>query len=816
MADNDNKHVMVFGAPGIAPRWTSSAKDGVVTSACPQSRVWATVSHGILNEVYYPTVDRPQIRDLQFLITDGESFLHEEKRDLTHEVACLPCADGATLGYRIVNTDPQGRYRIIKEVISDPERSCVLIYSRVEAADSWKSRLQLYVLLAPHLGGSGWGNSAQAVTTAGKQTLLAWNNGVSLALGANVGFTRTSCGYVGFSDGWQDLKQHLRLDWSFSYVAQGNIAIIGEVDIAQQPEFVVGLGFGQHRHAAITTLSQSLSVPFSVPRKKFLDSWSRGSAPDRDRTRHTGDQGLLYRVSHNILLAHEDKTYGGAYVASVSIPWGDAKGDEDLGGYHLVWARDMVQTALALLACGDTESPRHSLIYLACSQDIDGGFPQNFWLNGEAYWGGVQLDEVAFPIILAWRLWQAQGLQDFDPYPMVKAAAGFLVRQGPITQQERWEEASGYSPSTLAATIAALICAADFAHAREEEATASFLENYADFLERHLEDWTVTREGSLVAGISRHYIRITPAASGDIVAEAHPDTAVLALNNQAPNTTSHFPARDIIDAGFLELVRYGIRAAGDALIEDSLLVVDALLKVETPFGPCWHRYNHDGYGDGPAGEPFLGWGQGRAWPLLTGERGHYELAAGRDARPYLQAMEGFASAGGMLPEQVWDEDRRDLGMSLGRPAGSAMPLAWAHAEYIKLVRSSADGKVFDCLAPVAARYLGTRHPPQRPIEYWKPVHQVRSVPGDCLLRIMAPASFVLHWSTNDWAQVTDTPSESGGLGSDFVDITMPEKPGASVIFTFYWTGHADYPYFRRHAQQWEGRDYQVVVAPAPH
>ena len=98
MADNDNKHGMVFGAPGIAPRWTSSAKDGVVTSACPQSRVWATVSHGILNEVYYPTVDRPQIRDLQFLITDGESFLHEEKRDLTHEVACLPCADGATFG----------------------------------------------------------------------------------------------------------------------------------------------------------------------------------------------------------------------------------------------------------------------------------------------------------------------------------------------------------------------------------------------------------------------------------------------------------------------------------------------------------------------------------------------------------------------------------------------------------------------------------------------------------------------------------------------------------------------------------------------
>lgn len=812
MSDQDDRRDLPFGAPGIAPRWTSSAKEGVVTSGSPQSRVWATLSHGILNEVYYPTIDRPQIRDLQFLVTDGAQFLHEEKRDLAHEVVCVPCADGATLGYRITNADPEGRYRIVKEVISDPERSCVLVHARVEVADEWKGRLQVYVLLAPHLDGGGWGNSARVVTTAGQRVLLAWKNRVSLALGTNRGFTRTSCGYVGFSDGWQDLKQNFRLDWQFPHVEDGNIAVIGEVDLSQEPEFVVGLAFGEHPHAAVTALTQALSVPFPCHRAQFLESWRRSSP--RDLTPQTGDRGLLYRVSHNILLAHEDKTYGGAYVASASIPWGDAKGDEDLGGYHLVWARDMVQTALALLACGDTENPRRSLIYLACSQGADGGFPQNFWLNGEAYWGGVQLDEVAFPVILAWRLWQAQGLGDFDPFPMVLAAAGFLVRQGPITEQERWEEASGYSPSTLAAAIAALICAADFARARQEVTTAAFLEDYADFLERHIESWTVTGKGGLVPGIARHYIRITPRAVDDPMPDADPDNAVLTLNNQAPEGPHHFPARDVVDGGFLELVRYGIRAAGDALIEDSLAVVDAMLKVETPFGPCWHRYNHDGYGDGPMGEPFLGWGKGRAWPLLTGERGHYELAAGRDPHPYIRAMEGFASAGSMLPEQVWDEDRPDLGKQRGRPAGSAMPLAWAHAEYIKLVRSSADGQVFDHIAPVAARYLAPRRVRRkRPIEYWKPVYQVREVPAGCVLRIMAPTSFVLHWSTDGWAHVTDTRSNSGGLGSDFVDIVMPSVPGAAACFTFYWTGDARYPFFNRRAQQWEGRDYQVVAAP---
>lgn len=798
-----------FGHPGIPPRWTSSAKDGVVTAYSTASRVWITLSHGIVNEVYYPTIDRPQIRDLQFLITDGETFFHEEKRDLQPEVACLPCADGATLSYRIVNTDPDGRYRIVKEIIADPYQPCVLIHARLEASKGWKNRLQLYVLLAPHLGGSGWGNSARAFQSAGQRLLVAWKGQTCLALGANVGFSRTSCGYVGYSDGWQDLHDDFYLDWEFERVEDGNIAVIGQIDLTRAVEVTLGLAFGDHVHAAVTTLAQSLSMPFNQHRRKFLDQWQKAARHLCDLSAHTGDGGRLHRISHNLLLAHEDKTYTGARIASASIPWGNAKGDEDAGGYHLVWTRDMAHGATALLICGETENPRRALIYLACSQQRDGGFPQNFWLDGTPYWKGIQLDEVAFPILLAWRLWKTEGLGDFDPYPMVKAAAAFLIRQGPATQQERWEETSGYSPSTLAASIAALICAADFARARRDVEIAVFLEEYADFLESRVERWTVTTQGDLVPDISTHYIRILPKAVDDPSPEEDPNTALLTLNNRPPGTPWQFPAKDIVDAGFLELVRYGVRGAHDPLIEASLKVVDAVLKVKTPFGPCWRRYNHDGYGDRPDGGPFLGWGQGRAWPLLTGERGHYEIAAGRDPRPYILAMEGFASCGGMLPEQVWDEERPELGMALGRPAGSAMPLVWAHAEYLKLVYSASEGRVFDLIAPVAERYLAGRG--RKDLEIWKPVRQVKRVARGQTLRILSPAPFRLHWSKDDWKNIEDTPSRSSDLGIHFVDIPIDHDQRAPLRFTFLWTASAHYPFFHREADHWEGRDYQVDI-----
>ena len=783
------------GGPGIEPHWTRSDKHGVGTAYSALSRVWFTVSKGILNEVYYPTIDRPQIRDLQYLVSDGESFVRGERQlDNTHE-----CLGPDALGYRITNVDPQRRYRIAKEVIADPHRPCVLVHTRLEAEDDVLAKLRLFALLAPHLGGSGWGNNGNVVETNWGKVLTAHKDNTWLVLSASVPFLRCSCGYVGTTDGWQDLTHNFRMDWEFDSALDGNIALIGELDIRQNREFVLALAFGDSLHHALVTMTQSLGTSFAAQRTRFVEQWRRAGnqlLPWNEKA--AGDGGHLYHVSHSMLLAHVDKTYDGALIASLSIPWGEYASDDDLGGYHLVWTRDMCQSATALLAAGGTEVPLRALIYLASAQKEDGGFYQNFWINGEPCWRGIQLDETAFPILLAWRLHEAKALQDFDPFPAVLKAAGYLIQHGPVTPQERWEENSGYSPSTLAAQIAALVCAAAFARERGHQTTAHYLREYADFLDTHLERWTVTTDGSLVPDIRRHFIRIHPVDASDPQPDEDANHGMMELRNQPPGAPATFPGKDVVDAGFLELVRYGIRKPGDRLIEDSLRVVDAVLRVDTPFGPCWRRYNHDGYGQREDGGPYKGWGYGHAWPLLTGERGHYELAAGRDVRPFIRAMEQFATQTRLLPEQVWAlPDLPKAHMSFGRPTGGAMPLAWAHAEYIQLVRSAADGQVFGLISAVADHCRTGRTAP--PLEIWKFNRQVRSVPAGGTLRIQAASSFRLHWTCDEWQRAHDTDSTPIQTGHHFVDIRVPPAQRAPVRFTFFWTA----------VGRWEGRDFQV-------
>jgi glucoamylase len=467
-----------------------------------------------------------------------------------------------------------------------------------------------------------------------------------------------------------------------------------------------------------------------------------------------------------------------------------------------VWTRDLVQSVTALVAAGDAETARRALTYLAASQQNDGGFPQNAWIDGEPYWTGIQLDEVALPVLLTRRLFREGALEGFDPYPMVLAAAGYLLHHGPATEQDRWEEVGGYSPATLANNVAALVCAAAFARERGDAATGRLLEEYADFVERHIERWTVTTEGALVPGISRHYIRILPVEIHDPHPDEDPNRGQIILANTRPGDRYRYEAKDIVDAGFLELVRFGVRQADDPLIVDSLQVVDAVLRVETPCGPAWHRYNHDGYGQRDDGGPFQGWGRGRAWPLLTGERGHYELAAGRDARPYARALEAFASSTGLLPEQVWDEaDRPEIHMYRGRPTGAAMPLMWAHAEYIKLVRSIRDGRVFDLVPEVYERYARQARLPRRALDFWKLNRQITSISPGVTLRILAPDAFRLHWSADEWQTVRDTESGATAVGVHIVDIDIAPSQRAPIRFTFLWTG----------PDRWEGRDYIVEV-----
>jgi glucoamylase len=791
-----------FGAPGMEARWTHGNKNGIGTAYSASSKIWFTLFGGIVTEVYTPSVDRPQIRDLQYLVTDGKSFFHEEMRDLKSTVERL--SDHA-LGFRCTNSDRDGRYSITKEVITDPYLPCLLQRTSLTGPDeAFLKTLHLFALCAPHLEVGGAGNSGYVAAMNGLRILMACKQGVWLAMLASVPFSRTSCGYVGESDGWTDLHENLQMDYEFEHARNGNIALTGELDLSKTRQFTLATAFGQHEHRAIANLLQSLGIPFSQHLTKYKKQWEDAAAHCLPLYKSSHDQGNLFRSSYSVLLAHEDKAYPGAIIASLAIPWGEAKGDEDQGAYHLVWTRDMVNSATALLAAGDKATPLRALIFLAVSQHDDGGFAQNFWVNGDPYWTGIQLDEVAFPILLARRLSNEKALEDFDPYTSVQKGAAYLIRHGPVTQQERWEEASGYSPSTLASNIAALVCAALFFREKGDEESASFTEQYADYLESHIEEWTVTNKGSLHPGLEKYYMRILPEDVGAGNPAEDKEERILKIKNMAPGQASEFPAKDVVDGGFLELVRYGIRAADDPLILDTVKVMDAVLKVETGAGPSWRRYNHDGYGQKDDGGPFTGFGRGRAWPLLTGERGHYELAAGRSAEIYIRAIEQLASATGLLPEQVWDEEDKPAAfMFRGKPTGSAMPLLWAHAEYIKLLRSAADGKVYDSISEVSQRYL-TNRGKREPMEVWKLDRQARFMPKDSILRIHGKERFRLRWSNDDWHSQHDTESTVNRLQIDFVDLpaaVSSSAKGASIRFTFFWLN----------SNTWEGRDYEVGV-----
>src|SRR6516162_470996 len=703
---------VAFGAPGIEPRWTSSAKEGVGTAYHTSCRFWFTLSHGIVNEIYYPHVDQPNTRDFQFLISDGETFCHEEKRDLNHEVE-YPERD--CLFYRLTNSEPAGRYRLVKDVLTDPHRSVLLMHTKLEVFDeSLRGKLRLYALLAPHLAGFGAGNSGSCTEIGGNKLLHAVRQDVHLLMTCSSGFSRRSVGYVGFSDGWQDLMDNFKMDWQFRTASNGNIALTGEIDLPDTGEFTIAVALGRSYQSAATKLFQSLAEPFVLKREGYVRQWQRAVInPEFDFSSDTSDGGGMYRLSRCVLLAHEDKVFQGAIVASMSIPWGETKGDEDLGGYHLVWTRDLVHSTTALLATGQASTPLRSLIWLAAIQRPDGSFPQNSWIDGTAYWSALQLDQIARPILLAWRLHKHHAPHLFTLHALIGRAAARLILQGPVTSQDRWEENAGYSPSTLAAVIAALVCAADWGREMGQTGSADFIFSYADWLVAHLEEWTVTTQGELVQGIPRHYIRINPTDPNAPDPHADPNTGMI----QIANGGGLLPARNVVGGDFLHLVRYGIRHPNDPIVRDSIEVIDRVLKHDLPQGPCWRRYNHDCYGQKDDGSAFDGTGVGRCWPILTGERGHYELAAGRDPKPFITTMENFSNQGGMITEQVWDgDDLPDARLKPGCPTGTAMPLCWSHAEYVSLVRSRHDGLCIDCVEPAYQRYVAK--PVQSRYEIW--------------------------------------------------------------------------------------------------
>jgi glucoamylase len=789
------------GAPGHVSRWTSSSKSGVGAALDPSSQVWFTIGFGILDEVYFPHVDRACTRDLGLIVTDGQGFFSEEKRSARHQVGYLTPGVPA---YHLVNTDESGRYRIEKDIIADPERSVILQRIRFTALAGKLEDYHLYALLAPHLNNQGEGNTAWVGELKGVPMLFAQREDTALALACSAPWLKRSAGFVGISDGWQDLHAHYQMAWTYTRAANGNTALTGEIDLtACQGEFVLALGFAEQAsgaaHLARASLLDGFETALAVYTRQWLD-WQK-TLLELDVPANPGGE---YRISAAVLRIHEAQAFAGGIIASLSIPWGDTKGDNDLGGYHLVWTRDLVESISGLFAAGAGGDAARVLRYLQVTQEADGHWPQNMWLDGTPYWSGIQLDEAAFPILLTSLAWQAGDLssEQLDSFwPMIWRASGYVIRNGPVTQQDRWEEDAGYSAFTLAIAIAGLLAAADLAEMHGESAAAEYMRQTADLWNASIEDWIYVTGTDLAkqVGVEGYYIRMADENTDEAGA---PGQGFIEIKNRIPEE-SRWPAAGIVSPDALTLVRAGLRAPDDPRILNTVRVIDAILKVETPFGPVWRRYNQDGYGEQASGDPFDGVGIGRAWPLLTGERAHYELAAGHiaEAERLANTMAAFANDGGMLSEQVWDTaDIPEKDLCLGRPTGSAMPLVWAHAEYVKLRRSLRDRRVYDTPPQPVQRYLVEKT--GTPYAFWRFDHRIPAMPTGKDLRLELPAPALVHWSADAWQTTHDAQTRDNRLGLFVADLPARDLPaGTQVVFTFEWLS----------AGNWEGLNYTVRV-----
>lgn len=777
------------GSPGIEPRWARGDKDGVGTAYTPASKIWFTLWNGIITEVYYPYVDKPQISQLLLTYTDGSSFCHDEIHGMIPRIETL---GKMSMGYRVICEEQNDRFTLVKEIITDHYSPTLLVKFRITKGKNWDDKIAFYLTLYPHIDGGGSSNHAYVQRRNGYTVLLAEKNSTYLAMRSSKGLSQATAGFVGDSDGHSDLLSNMCLTKEYDNASRGNVSLTAKLDYDDQMEFIVALSFGNSEVSAISSLNQALSVPFERQKEKFIAAWETKIGKLLDLSPYSRDGGLLYRSSYGIIMSHEDKTNYGAITASLSVPWGEVSDDSNRGGYHIIWSRDLFNAVTGLLAAGDIETPLKSLVYLDANQLDNGSFQQNFWINGEPYWIGVQLDQTAYPVMLAYRLAQLNALKQFDPTPMVYKAAAFLIASGPVTQQERWEENSGFSTSTIAANIAGLVCAAYFARRDNKPGLADFFASFADFLERNLEKWTVTHTGTLLNDVKTHYIRINPADFNSECPDEDLEGKYISLKNFPSGAQSTFPANTIVSTGFLQLVRYGIRRPDDPIILNSLKVIDSVLKTDTPFGPVWHRYNHDGYGQADDGSGYTGTGVGRGWPLLSGERGHYELAAGHDPYPYVSALENFASDTRMIPEQVWDAaDIPDKHLHLGKKTGSATPLVWAHAEYIKLLRSIKEGKPFDQVEDVKRRYIDDRST-LLTYEIWKINRQLKEVSPFIPVRFIFDRPFQLLIENNSTVNAT-AESINTNIGLHYLDFDPLQYQGGAFSFRIKWldTGKED-------------------------
>jgi glucoamylase len=680
------------GVPGTPSTWALGDHDGFGTARGTKSKVWYTLRKGKLTDVYYPRIDTPSIRDSQFVVT-GKRFTDREDQDARSRVQLL---DSRSLVYRVTTTAKSGKWRIVKTFVTDPARSTVL--QRVRFTSLTGAKYKLFLLHDPALTMTG--NDDQGRTGQGHR-LLSWDGTTSSAVATNPAMTRTSSGYLGTSDGWTDLKSDHRMNWTTDATVPGNVVQTGRIPVngVRSHGFTVAIGFGHRMSKAVSVARRSLAHGFGSARSAYDRGWHRYLGSLRKMPASAQAWSTQWRVSAMVLAASEDKTVRGGFVAAPGRPWAWANSLQSLAVYHAVWSRDLYEIATGLLAVGDRAAANRALSFLwRVQQKPDGSFPQNSRLDGTPVFGDLQMDEVAFPIVLAHQL----GRTGAPDWAHVKRAADFIVANGPSTPQERWENAGGYSPATIAAEIAGLVTAASIATKNGDASSASSYLAKADEWQAAVQGWTASTNGGY--GPKPYYLRVTKNGDPDV-------GTLMQVSDGGPNIDQ----RLVVDPSFLELVRLGVKPAGDQAIRNSIAVVDDKLSYNTKNGRFWHRASFDGYGEQSDGsqwepsDPGSGKTLGRGWPLLSGERGEYALVAGHiaAAKQRLASMARAADDDSFLmSEQVWDHrapapSRRAIP---GEPTLSAAPLAWTHAQFLRLAASIATGSPVEIPQVVACRY----------------------------------------------------------------------------------------------------------------
>jgi glucoamylase len=659
---------------------------------------------GALSEVFFPSIDRVALHELRFFASASGAPPVDDAGDGQHRVTWF--APG-TPGFIVESTHHE--YRLTKEYFSDPEENALLIAATFtpELPD-----VRLYMQASAHWQPGSEGNFGQVLDTHPPALLMRQQDIWICIVGP---FARATIGYFQSSDLQVDLHDgDGYLTNLYDRAGPGNVAVGAELGI-RAGTFQMAIGFAHTRADAEEVARHVLQKGAGNVRYAFERAWQSQSDLPLTLSKVSGDEGMLARSSLAVLRCLEDKSHAGAFIAAPCSPWGETNHNGN-HVYHLVWPRDLCRIATALLDAGDTAAALRAFRHLQSRQRPDGGWFQNWFVDGTPHWTSTELDQVALPILLAWRLGVA-GFLDHDPYPvMVRPAAQFLIREGPLTQLDRWEDLGGLSPSTLAACIAALIVAAEFAHEAGEHVAAGHLRAVADYWNDRVESWCSTPAGQ--------YVRL--AGDSDIR-----------------------PTVGAIAPEFLELVRYGLRRPKDERILRSLQGVDATLKVTLPAGPSWRRYAGDLYGEKDDGSPWDGSGRGRAWPVLTGERARHFFSMGLPAAEIVRSFEGFAGPGLMLPEQVWDAaDIPARGLYFGHATGSASPLGWAHAEYLELLVTIALAGFPDIVLPARRRY--TEGQAQEPAFVWTHRHQITRLAPGRRLRVQLPRPGSIHYSFDEW------------------------------------------------------------------